>query len=255
MESDIVAIRRPIGRPADLGYSREVSTLYIVATPIGNLEDISARALRVLREADCVACEDTRQTLKLLNHYGIQARLTPFHSYNMKRQAPHLLGLLEAGRSVALVTDGGTPGVSDPGSYLVALARERGFGVSPVPGPSALAAILSVAGYSGPSVSFAGFLSPKAGRRRRRLAELLAREEALVLYESPHRLLKLLEELAELAPERVCLLGREMTKLHEEFLEAFPGQLLTDLSGRAKIMGEFTVFVRPHKKHQVDSEG
>jgi 16S rRNA (cytidine1402-2'-O)-methyltransferase len=232
-----------------------VATLYIVATPIGNLEDISQRALRVLREADCVACEDTRQTLKLLNHYRIRARLAPFHSHNMKREAPRLIGLLEAGRSVALVTDGGTPGISDPGSYLVALARERGLPVSPVPGPSALAAILSVAGHSGPGVSFAGFLSPKAGRRRRRLAELLVREEALVLYESPHRILKLLEDLSQLAPERSCLLAREMTKLHEEFLEGFPGELLTELAAREQIIGEFSVFVRPHKKHQVDSEG
>jgi 16S rRNA (cytidine1402-2'-O)-methyltransferase len=232
-----------------------VSTLYIVATPIGNLEDITLRALRVLREAECVACEDTRQTLKLLNHYRIKARLTSFHSYNMKREAPRLLGLLAAGRNVALVTDGGTPGVSDPGSYLAALARERGLPVSPVPGPSALASILSVAGHSGPGVSFAGFLSPKSGRRHRRLGELLARDEALVLYESPHRILKLLVELVELASDRVILLGREMTKLHEEFLEGSPAQLLTELSGRAKIMGELTVFVRPHKKHQVDSEG
>ncbi len=231
-----------------------MATLYIVATPIGNLEDISQRALRVLREADCVACEDTRQTLKLLNRYGIRARLTPFHSHNMKREAPRLIGLLQAGRSLALVTDGGTPGISDPGSYLVALARERGLPVSPVPGPSALAALLSVAGHPGSGVSFAGFLSPRPGRRRRRLAELLAREEALVLYESPHRIQKLLQDLCELAPERSCLLAREMTKLHEEFLEGFPGELLTELAGREQIIGEISVFIRPHKKHQVDSE-
>jgi 16S rRNA (cytidine1402-2'-O)-methyltransferase len=232
-----------------------MSTLYIVATPIGNLEDITHRALRVLSEVDWVACEDTRQTLKLLSRYGIKARLTPFHSYNLKRETPRLLGLLAEGRSVALVTDGGTPGISDPGSYLVALARERGIAVSPVPGPSALSAILSVAGFAGPAVSFAGFLSPKPGRRRRELGELLARPGGLVLYESPHRILKLLEDLAELAPQRRCLLGREMTKLHEEFLEAGAGELLTELSGRPKLLGEFTLFVRPDKKHQVDSEG
>jgi 16S rRNA (cytidine1402-2'-O)-methyltransferase len=232
-----------------------MSTLYIVATPIGNLEDITRRALRVLSEVDWVACEDTRQTMKLLAHYGIRARLTAFHSYNLKRETPRLLGLLAAGQSVALVTDGGTPGISDPGSYLVALARERGIAVSPVPGPSALSAILSVAGFAGTAVSFAGFLSPKAGRRRRELGELLERPGGLVLYESPHRILKLLEDLAELAPQRRCLLGREMTKLHEEFLEAGAGELLTELSGRPKLLGEFTLFVRPDKKHQVDSEG
>jgi 16S rRNA (cytidine1402-2'-O)-methyltransferase len=232
-----------------------MSTLYIVATPIGNLEDITQRALRVLAETDLVACEDTRQTLKLLARYGIRARLTPFHSYNMKREAPRLLAALQKGQSVALVTDGGTPGISDPGSFLVAQARALGIPVTPVPGPSALTALLSVAGFYGPAVSFAGFLSPKAGRRRRSLEELLARPGGVVLYESPHRILKLLEELAGLAPERTCLLAREMTKVHEEFLEGKPADLLTQLAGRAKLMGEFSILVRPDKKHQVDSEG
>lgn len=232
-----------------------MSTLYIVATPIGNLEDITRRALRVLSEADWVACEDTRQTLKLLAHYGIKARLTSFHSYNLKRETPRLLGLLAKGESVALVSDGGTPGISDPGSHLVALARERGIAVTPVPGPSALSAVLSVVGFAGQTVSFAGFLSPKAGRRRRALEELLARPGGVVLYESPHRIVKLLEDLSALAPERGCLLAREMTKVHEEFLEGNPGELLTQLAGRTKILGEFTVFVRPDKKHQVDLEG
>jgi len=232
-----------------------MSTLFIVATPIGNLEDITLRALRVLREADWVACEDTRQTLKLLNHHGIKARLTAFHSYNMKREAPRLLAVLASGQSVALVTDGGTPGISDPGSYLVALARERGIAVTPVPGPSALAAILSVAGFTGPALSFTGFLSPKPGKRRRALEQLLAQPGGIVVYESPHRILKLLADLGELAPRRRCLLAREMTKVHEEFLEGEPGELLTELAGRAKILGEFTVFVRPDKIRQVDPEG
>jgi len=231
-----------------------MSTLYVVATPIGNLEDISQRALRVLAEADWVACEDTRQTLKLLNRHGLKARLTPFHSYNMKRETPRLLGLLASGQSVALVSDGGTPGISDPGSLLVAAARERGIAGSPVPGPSALAALLSVAGFTGPAVSFAGFLSPKPGRRRRLLGELLDRPGGVVLYESPHRILKLLEDLRELAPRRRCLLGREMTKVHEEFLEGEPEKLLTELSGRSKILGEFTVLVRPEDNCQVELE-
>jgi len=232
-----------------------MSTLYIVATPIGNLEDISHRALRVLGEVDWVACEDTRQTLKLLTHYGLKARLLAFHSHNLKRETPRLLSLLEEGRSVALVTDGGTPGISDPGTYLVARARERGIPVSPVPGPSALSAILSVAGCGAPAVCFAGFLSPKAGRRRRELEELLSRPGGVVLYESPHRILKLLEELKRLAPVRVCLLGREMTKVHEEFLEGNAGALLTELGGRTTLLGEFTLLVQPEKKHQVDLEG
>jgi 16S rRNA (cytidine1402-2'-O)-methyltransferase len=124
-----------------------------------------------------------------------------------------------------------------------------------VPGPSALSAVLSVAGFAGPAVSFVGFLSPKAGRRRRALQELLARSGGVVLYESPHRILKLLEDLNALDPERPCLLAREMTKVHEEFLEGRPAELLTELAGRTKLLGEFTVFVRPDKKHQVDPEG
>jgi 16S rRNA (cytidine1402-2'-O)-methyltransferase len=230
-----------------------MGALYIVATPIGNLEDVTHRALRVLAEADLVACEDTRQTWKLLQHYGVKAVLTPFHSYNMKKAAPALLKALQEGKSVALVTDGGTPGVSDPGSYLVAMAREHAIRIVPVPGPSALSAALSVAGPLGSRVTFAGFLSPKPGRRRRQLEELLARREALVLFEGPHRIQKLLMDLQELAPQRNCLLGREMTKLHEELLEGPAGLLLTELGGRATIKGEFTVVVLPDKKHQVES--
>jgi 16S rRNA (cytidine1402-2'-O)-methyltransferase len=217
--------------------------LYIVATPIGNLEDISGRALRVLGEVDLIACEDTRHSLKLLNHYGLKASLVPFHSHNMKKAAPRLLELLLQGKRIALVTDGGTPGVSDPGSYLVALARQRDVKIVPIPGPSALSALLSVSGAATGLISFAGFLSPKRGRRRGQLKVLLDRREGFVLFESPHRILKLLEDLHSLAPERICLIGREMTKVHEEFLEGNPKKLLTELEGRTKIKGEFSLFV------------
>jgi 16S rRNA (cytidine1402-2'-O)-methyltransferase len=219
------------------------SMLYIVATPIGNLEDISGRALRVLGEVDLIACEDTRHSLKLLNHYGLKASLVPFHSHNMKKAAPRLLELLLQGKRIALVTDGGTPGVSDPGSYLVALARQRDVKIVPIPGPSALSALLSVSGAATGLISFAGFLSPKRGRRRGQLKVLLDRREGFVLFESPHRILKLLEDLHSLAPERICLIGREMTKVHEEFLEGNPKKLLTELEGRTKIKGEFSLFV------------
>ena len=217
--------------------------LYIVATPIGNLEDISGRALRVLGEVDLIACEDTRQTLKLLNHYGLKASLIPFHSHNMKKTAPRLLEFLRQGKRIALVTDGGTPGISDPGSYLVALAREQDVKIVPIPGPSALSAILSVSGAATAQITFAGFLSPKAGRRRNQLKVLLERGEGVVLFESPHRILKLLQDLHALAPERTCLIGREMTKIHEEFLQGKPKKLLTELEGRTKIRGEFSLFV------------
>jgi 16S rRNA (cytidine1402-2'-O)-methyltransferase len=230
-----------------------MAALYVVATPIGNLEDVTLRALRLLAEVDLVACEDTRRTRKLLEHHGIHAALTPFHSYNMKRVAPELLRRLSEGESVALVSDGGTPGISDPGAYLVGLARERGLRVVPVPGASALCALLSVSGWASTPVTFAGFLSPKGGRRRRQLQQLLQRKEAFLLFEAPHRILRLLSELAELGPERRCLVGRELTKIHEEFMEGIPGALLTVLSEKTKILGEFSIVVAPAKKHQVDS--
>lgn len=219
--------------------------LYIVATPIGNLEDISGRALRVLGEADLIACEDTRQSLKLLNHYGLKASLIPFHSHNMRKAAPRLLEQLRQGKRIALVTDGGTPGVSDPGSHLVALARQQNVRIVPIPGPSALSAILSVSGAATGRITFAGFLSPKGGRRRGQLKVLLDREEGFVLFESPHRILKLLQDLHSLAPERTCLIGREMTKVHEEFLQGNPEKLLTELEGRTRMRmrGEFSLFV------------
>jgi 16S rRNA (cytidine1402-2'-O)-methyltransferase len=217
--------------------------LYIVATPIGNLEDISGRALKILGEVDLIACEDTRHSLKLLNHYGIKASLVPFHSHNMKKAAPRLLELLLQGKRIALVTDGGTPGVSDPGSYLVALARQQNVKIVPIPGPSALSTLLSVTGEPTGQITFAGFLSPKGGRRRGQLKVLLDRGEGFVLFESPHRILKLLQDLHALAPERTCLIGREMTKAHEEFLKGNPKKLLTELEGRTTIKGEFSLFV------------
>ena len=228
--------------------------LYIVATPIGNLEDISARALRVMAEVDLIACEDTRRSLKLLNHYGIKTSLTPFHTHNMRKAAPRLMRLLEQGKRIALVTDGGTPGISDPGAYLVSLARQRDVRVVPVPGASALCAILSVSGAGGGPITFAGFLSPKSGRRRSQLRELLGRGEGLVLFESPHRIRKLLQDLDALAGGRLCLIGREMTKMHEEFLAGLPGILLTELEGRTTIKGEYSLFVMPDKKHQVECQ-
>ncbi len=225
-----------------------MGVLYVVATPIGNLEDISGRALRILGEVDLIACEDTRQTRKLLGRYGIRTALVPYHAHNQQRAGERILAVLSSGGRVALVSDGGTPGVSDPGAALVRLAREQAVRVVPVPGPSALAAILSVSGEGLSGVTFGGFLSPRRGRRRRRLGELLAGGEAVVLFESPHRIMVLLQDLKELAPRRGVLIGREMTKVHEEFLEGFPDRLLTELAQRTKIVGEFSVFVRPSAK-------
>jgi 16S rRNA (cytidine1402-2'-O)-methyltransferase len=229
-----------------------MSPLFVLATPIGNLEDITLRALRVLKEADLIACEDTRRSGRLLSHFKIEKKLVSFHSHNQNRVLRPLLEMLGEGKKLVLVTDGGTPGISDPGAALVNMAREEDIPIVPVPGPSALSALLSVAGAPVAGMSFGGFLSPKGGRRRKRLRELLAREGGLVLFESPHRILKLLKDLRLLAPERRILLGREMTKLHEEFLEGKAEQLLTELALRAKMIGEFTLYVHPDKKVQVD---
>ncbi len=190
--------------------------LYIVGTPIGNLEDITLRALETLKKVDYIACEDTRQTLKLLSHYNIHKPLVSCHANDELKASRKIVSLLAGGASVAYCSDAGTPGLSDPGAVLAREVRREGYRVVPIPGPSAFAALISVAGFGGRSVLFDGFPSPKASRRKTRLAELLAREEAFVLYESPYRIAKLMRELALLAPEREVCIGREMTKLHED---------------------------------------
>jgi 16S rRNA (cytidine1402-2'-O)-methyltransferase len=224
-----------------------MATLYVVATPIGNLEDITRRALSVLEKADYVACEDTRHTLKLLTHYGLKKRLVSHYSYNERASAERILGLLGAGNDVALVSDSGTPGISDPGTHVVRLARAKGFPVSPVPGPSAWSALLSVSGCSAKGVSFQGFLSPKKGRRKNQLAKLLETGEGFILYESPMRIAGLLADVAALAPERRVLSGRELTKIHEEILSGTALEVLTELEKRPKILGEFSLLVASTK--------
>ncbi len=195
-----------------------MAELYIVGTPIGNLGDMTQRAVETLKSVDTIACEDTRHTLKLLNHLGIRKPLLSCHANDEARAASRIVALLAEGKSVAYCTDAGTPGLSDPGAVLVRTARAAGYRVIPIPGPSALATLLSVAGIGGRSVLFDGFTSPKAGKRRARLSALLEREEAFVLYESPFRIHRLLADLAELAPDRNVCVGRELTKIHEEIL-------------------------------------
>ncbi len=195
-----------------------MAELYIVGTPIGNLGDMTQRAVETLKSVDTIACEDTRHTLKLLNHLGIRKSLLSCHANDEARAASRIVALLAEGKSVAYCTDAGTPGLSDPGAVLVRTARAAGYRVIPIPGPSALATLLSVAGVGGRSVLFDGFTSPKAGKRRARLLALLEREEAFVLYESPFRIHRLLADLAELAPDRPVCVGRELTKIHEEIL-------------------------------------
>ena len=220
-----------------------MGSLYIVATPIGNLADITFRAVEVLKAVEVIACEDTRHTVKLLNAYGIRKHLVSCRSGNEAKAAENLVEVLSRGGDVAYVSDAGTPVVSDPGAVLCSLVREAGFSVVPLPGASAFAALVSVAGFGGRTVTFDGFLSPKEGRRKRRLAELIEREENFLLYESPFRILKLLKNLAELAPGRRVCIGREMTKVHEEFLRGYPEEVLTELGERSSIKGEFAIMV------------
>ena len=218
-------------------------TLYVVATPIGNLEDITLRALRILREVDLIAAEDTRHTRKLLNHFAIT---TPCRSYYREREAQRARELLErlaAGASLALVSDAGTPGIADPGALLVNLAREEGFTVVPIPGPSALTTLLSVAGQSTAEHLFLGFPPAKAAERRRLLQTLRAEPRPLIFYESPHRLLKSLADCLAVLGNRRVLVGRELTKIHEEFQAGELAEILAELSRRPVLKGEFVVLL------------
>ena len=218
-------------------------TLYLVATPIGNLEDITFRAVRVLKEADLIACEDTRRTRVLLDHYGIRSPAVSYYEHNEARRAEELLGKLMDGNNVALVSDAGTPLVSDPGYRLVAKAVENGIRVEPVPGPSAMLAALAASGMPTDAFHFAGFLPARSSQRRKALEQLKNEQTTLVLYEAPHRILAALEDIEAILGERIVVLAREMTKLHEEFLRGTPADLRRTLQGRATVKGEITLVV------------
>jgi len=216
--------------------------LSLVATPIGNLGDITLRALETLKAADAIACEDTRHTLKLLSHFGIRKPLLSCHANDEARGAARVLALLAEGKNVSYCSDAGTPGISDPGALLARAAREAGHVVTPLPGPTAFAALVSAAGMGGRSFLFDGFPSPKGGRRKTRVAELMAREEPFVLYESPHRVARLLADIASVDPGRRVCLGREMTKIHEEFIVGTAAEAAELLAG-GEPRGEFAVLV------------
>ena len=203
-------------------------TLFIVATPIGNLEDITQRALRVLRDADLIACEDTRHTQKLLNHFAISTHTISYHEHNEQERAEQLCRLLEEGKSVALVSDAGTPLISDPGFRLVNAAMARGINVVPIPGASALLAALSASGLPTDQFFFAGFLPARATARRAKLEELRAIPATLVFYEAPHRIAATLNDAADVLGNRQAVVARELTKLHEEILRG----ALPELAGR-----------------------
>lgn len=229
-----------------------MSTLYIVATPIGNLDDITLRAIKTLREAPVIACEDTRHTQMLLNHLDITGkRLIACHAHNEAASSQGIVGLLSQGLDVAYCSDAGTPGVSDPGSRLVRAVREAGFTVVPIPGASASVTLISASGLSGKTFTFEGFLSPKSGRRKTRLKELLSRDEAFIIYESPFRILKTLSEIRDLDDSRRIVLGREMTKAFEQFLYGTASEVISQLK---VVKGEFAFVVLPPEKEREDSD-
>ncbi len=218
--------------------------LYLVATPIGNLEDITQRALRVLGEVDLIACEDTRHTRKLLVHFGIENQTTSYYEHNERERAAELLDRLQAGDNVALVSDAGTPGISDPGFRLVQLARESGIRVIPVPGPTALISALVASGLPTDEFFFAGFLPARASARRARLQELRSINATLVFYEAPHRIIQSLIDALEILGERQAVVARELTKLHEEFLRGRLSEIANQLAtGKTPARGEMVVII------------
>jgi 16S rRNA (cytidine1402-2'-O)-methyltransferase len=219
-------------------------TLYLVATPIGNLEDITLRALRVLKECDVVAAEDTRRTGQLLKHFGIAKPLLSYFQFNEARRSEEIIERLRRGEKIALATDAGSPGISDPGERVVRAAIAAGLRVESVPGACALVAALTASGLPTEEFHFIGFLPHKSGQRRNKLELLKETSGTLVLYESPYRIEKLLGELKEVFPERQIVLARELTKKFEEFLRGKPAELL-ELAKKRSLKGEFVVLVGP----------
>lgn len=222
--------------------------LFIVSTPIGNLSDMTYRAVEVLKSAGVIACEDTRHSRKLLDHFGISKPLVSLHEHNEAARTEELIARLTGGESVAVISDAGTPLVSDPGFRLVRAAVEGGIRVTPVPGASAVMAALAGSGMATDEFHFAGFLPRKEGERRRRLEELSSTRATLALYEAPHRILFVLKEIAEVMGDPEVCVARELTKLHEEFLRGRASEVEADLRRRGEVKGEFTVLVAPRQE-------
>jgi 16S rRNA (cytidine1402-2'-O)-methyltransferase len=226
--------------------------LYLVATPIGNLEDITYRAVRVLREVSVIACEDTRQTRKLLDHFQIQKPTVSYHEHNEAERAAELVARLLAGESIALVSDAGMPLVSDPGYRLVRAAIDNGVAVQPIPGPSASLTALAASGLPTDAFHFGGFL-PAKPTQRAKLLESLANEEAtLIFYEAPHRVLEALDSIAAAFGPRRVVVARELTKIHEEFLRGTAGEIRSQLESRDSIRGEITILIAKAETPQPD---
>jgi 16S rRNA (cytidine1402-2'-O)-methyltransferase len=222
---------------------KKPGTLYVVATPIGNLEDITYRAVRILKEADLIACEDTRHTAKLLNHYGIDKPTISYHDHNEVTRAKELVGKLEQGLNIAQVSDAGMPGISDPGYRVIKLAIERGVQVVPIPGASALISALAAGGLPTDNFQFLGFLPAKSGQRRTMLEALRASEQTTVVYEAPHRIAETMKDIVEiLGAERPIVLARELTKVHEEFIRGSAAQVLARTQAH-ELRGEITLLI------------
>jgi len=220
-----------------------MSTLFVVATPIGNLEDMTYRAVRVLREVDWIACEDTRESRKLLDHFEIKTPLVSYHDFNEMERAKELADRLKAGESGALVSDAGMPLVSDPGYRLVRAAIEAGIEVRPVPGASATVTALAASGLPTDSFQFLGFLPSKSGQRANLLETLKSEKATLIFYEAPHRILDSLADIERIMGARPVVVAREMTKIHEEFLRGTAGQIWDQLRARDSIRGEITLLI------------
>ncbi len=227
--------------------------LYLVATPVGNLEDITLRALRVLKEVDLIACEDTRHTARLLTRYSIGTPRESYHKFNEESRTPRLIQMLRDGKNIALVSDSGTPLISDPGYELVSCCRRGGIQVVPVPGPSAAITALIGSGLPADSFFFAGFLPARGSLRRRRLQELASVPATLVLYEAPHRLVSSLEDMAAILGARRASMARELTKIHEEFLHGTLSELLDIIRARPEIQGEITLVIERGEAPAVES--
>jgi 16S rRNA (cytidine1402-2'-O)-methyltransferase len=217
-------------------------TLYIVATPIGNLEDMTLRAIRILKEADLIAAEDTRHTRHLLDRYQIDTQLTSYHDHNKEEKAPVLVARMLEGKSVALVSDAGTPGISDPGYFLINLAIDQKIPVVPIPGATAAIAALSVSGMPTDRFIFEGFLPAKQMARQKRLQDLAKEERTIIFYEAPHKIIKAVEDMLEILGDRHAVITRELTKIHEEAIRGTLSEILKRLN-EGSIKGEFTVIV------------
>jgi 16S rRNA (cytidine1402-2'-O)-methyltransferase len=233
------------------GEQRLEPGLYIVGTPIGNLEDITLRALRVLRSVDRIACEDTRQTQKLLNHYDIHTPTVSYHEHNEMTRAPELIVHLEDGERIALVTDAGMPAISDPGHRLITLAIRHSIRVVPIPGASAFLSALVASGLPGESFKFHGFLPAKSGQRRKFLEEVRDVPRTQIFYEAPHRILETLKDIVDvIGPTRQVVVAREVTKLHEEFLRGRAEDVLRTAEERGELKGEITLLIAKPEEHE-----